>query len=55
MRVYRLPDTPVTGTYGASVTRKLLIGLSALGVIVALAIIFFAFAIKVANDGEVGM
>jgi hypothetical protein len=37
------------------VTRKLLIGLSALGNIVLLAIIFFVFAIKVAIDGEEGM
>jgi hypothetical protein len=43
----------VTGTYGASVTRKLLVGLSALGIIVLLAIIFFAFAIKFAIEGEV--
>ena len=36
-------------------TSKLLVGLSALGLIVLLAIIFFAFAIKAAIDGEVGM
>jgi hypothetical protein len=54
-RVYRLPDTPVTAPYGASVTRKLLVGLSALGIIVVLTIIFFAYAIKAAIDGEVGM
>jgi hypothetical protein len=35
-------------------TRKLLVGLSALGIIVLLAIVFFAF-VKAAIDGEVGM
>jgi hypothetical protein len=45
----------MTGTYGASVTRKLLVGLSALGIIVVLATIFFAYAIKAAIDGEVGI
>jgi hypothetical protein len=36
-------------------TSKLLVGLSALGIIVLLAILFFPFAIKAAIDGEVGM
>jgi hypothetical protein len=45
----------VTGTYGASVTRKLLVGLSALGIIAVMAVIFFAYAINAAIDGEVGM
>ena len=36
-------------------TSKLLVGLSALGIIVLLAILFVALAIKAAIDGEVGM
>ena len=36
-------------------TSKLLVALSVLGIIFLLAMLFFAFAIKAAIDGEVGM
>ena len=53
-RFYRLPDTPVTATYGPPVTVKLEVGLALLGIVVILIIIGFIFFVSLAMSGEVG-